>query len=151
MIRKAVDEISHENLTIIDKDEIVRPRDLFLLTEVMKKYDVNIIDNLSFVVPRGENEVPAQAIVSEFFLNFVKTNNKTVVAIHHFSKGKRGDNNLRGSQKLKDDLTTYVQLERTDNFDSDRSVKFKLVDSRYDRDIGNVELSFSNGIFWKKY
>lgn len=147
-MRVAIQELQNDNLVFVDMVDLGdRKRDWNLIKELIHNYDIAFIDNFSKIVPRdSKEEITAQSQISEDIAQWIEETKKTIVMLHHYSKknGNTRGMEARGSQKLIDDISVHVSIERNDE---NGGVKFEVRKGRY-IPVGKSNIVFKNGKFF---
>lgn len=149
-MKKSIEELENENLTIVDSNDIKVKRDIGVIEAMAEDYELIFIDNFSYIVPRdNKEEVSSQSEASEKLLNLVNKTKKTIVLIHHYAKKTGNTRGLeaRGSQKLIDDCTIHASIDS--NEETPHIVDFKIKKGRYIK-TGSQMIFFRNGKYFPK-
>lgn len=144
-MQSAIAELQNDYLHIVDMDHLGdQKRDWKLIKSLIEDYDLVFIDNFSKIVPRGNSEEnQRQAEISEEIAQYVEKSGKTIVMLHHYAKKVGNSRGLeaRGSQKLIDDISAHISLER---LDESGGIAFECKKGRY-IPVGKVGLVFQAG------
>lgn len=122
------------------------------IERLLQDYDVVILDNLSTLAYGGEeNSADSWGEIQQWLLR-LRTQNKTVILIHH--AGKNGL--ARGSSRREDALDVVISLKRPEGYQADEGARFVISFEKarglVGNDISSMEMQMTsdsdNGIRW---
>ncbi len=113
-----------QNFIQYDRNRNLVPTDFFYkFKKAMRPYQIIVLDPLISLIAQDENNNYEVRFLMNLLNQWIEKENKTLILIHHHSKGKDGQ--VRGASSLVDSIRLHYVVKKKENNEEDRFIKLE--------------------------